>query len=899
MAAIAQPSFTSGEFAPSLYARVDLARYYTALKTCRNFIVRPYGGVTNRPGTRFCTEIKNSAKRVRLIDFIFSSSQAYVLEVGEGYIRFIQNGAYVSVDDIPVEVVTPYLENDLAVLNYVQSLDVMTICHSGYKQRQLSRLSATSWTLSEFSNTSGPFLDINVDTGKTMSVTGGQVGTVTLVSNWDIFTADAVGRLLYLEADSNVQSESVRRWEVQKEITVNEIRRGGTSYYKALANGTTGTVRPSTLDGLEYDGDPGVPWQYQHSGYGIARITSVTDARHAVVTVLSLIPDTLVNVTFSKSITGAVAYGYSGFDPPVDAYVIVHCEAHDFATGNTVTISGVSGLTTLNATWTITVVDANYFRVTINTDQTYTSGGTAAKTLSATASYKWAFEAWGGEQGYPAAAIYHQQRQVFGGSTARPQTVWESRTAGFADFGQSNPILDDDAITFDLNSRRANEIRHFVGLRELVALTNEGAWVIKKDQNSPVPLVDFQGKGGASHVPPVVVGQKALFVMEKGGSIRSMGYFFESDSYEGKDLTMTGSHLLFNKTVREWAFQEVPFSTVWIVMDDGGLLGLTYMPEHDVVGWHRHDTDGLFESICSIPEGNEDSVYAVVKRTIGGQTKRYIERFSSRFFADIKDAFFVDSGLTYDGRGTVTIASVDIDLTAVQWHLSGAVDWLYTETMGFISDTNLFTGSGDVNDVMIATAADGTLLRLTITEYVSATVVKVQPSKTVPVELRGTVTGIQFARNTFGGLAHLEGKTVAVMADGNVQAQQVVTDGSITLESPATVVHVGLPYDSDFETLDLNVQGQSMQDKVKNVRSVTLIVEDTRGLQAGPDADHLLGIMPMMSGQYGTPVSSETGTIKANIISDWSEGGRVFVRQSNPLPATILAAIPEVAIGGA
>src|SRR5512133_3637885 len=92
---IVQSSFTSGEIAPSLYGRVDFARYYTGLKTCRNFIVRQFGGVTNRPGSRFIAEQKDMSKRVRLVPFVFNSSQSYVLEFGHLYMRIIKDGGVI------------------------------------------------------------------------------------------------------------------------------------------------------------------------------------------------------------------------------------------------------------------------------------------------------------------------------------------------------------------------------------------------------------------------------------------------------------------------------------------------------------------------------------------------------------------------------------------------------------------------------------------------------------------------------------------------------------------------------------------------------------------------------------------------------------------------------------
>lgn len=891
--AISQPSFTTGELSPSLYGRVDLARYYTALKTCRNFIVQPYGGVINRPGTRFVREVKDSARAVRLIDFVFSSDQTYAIELGHLYLRFYSGGGIVvypvghASAGQPVEVSTPWVEADLPKIKFTQSADVMTLCHPSYAPRQLSRLSHESWTLTEFDTTGGPFLDINVDTSKTLYASV-VTGDVTLTSAAGIFTAEMVGRLLYIE---QAPDSSTSRWEVAKAVIVNDIRRSGSSYYQAVNSGTTGTVSPSTLEGTENDGDPGVLWRYLHSGFGIVKVIGFTSATQVSGTVVTRLPDSVVTGGLNKTITGVVAGTPYDPGPPIvpAGNARVTCPAHGFTNGDSVTISGVVGMTGINGTAQIIVVDANMFDLSgVTGSGTYESGGTAVKTLAGTNTYKWAVEAWGGEQGYPAATIYHQQRQAFAGSAARPHTIWESRVAGYNDFGQSNPLLDDDAITFDLASLRMNEVRHFVGLDDLIVLTSEGAWAIIKEQGNILPAANFQGRGGASHVPPVVVGQRVLFVLDKGGAVRSLGYFFESDSYEGRDLTITAAHLLFGKQVVSWAYQETPFACVWMVMSDGDLLGLTYMPDQEVVGWHRHDVSGVCESVCSVSEGSEDAVYLVVKRTVNGQVKRYVERFGNRFHTDIRDAYFVDSGLSYDGRG----AGDGLTFT-----LTTAGGWTYQDTLTFTVDASYFTGVSDVGDVIVLTDAEGEAIRLTIIEYVSATVVKVLANRTVPAEFQAIPnSGFDLSRDTFTGLGHLEGQTVAILADGNVAPPAVVTAGTISIDQPATVVHAGLPITADLETLDINIQGQSIQDKVKNIGSVTLLVEKTRGLLAGTDADHLLEVKPQMSGTYNLPVDEVTGPMDINIISDWSRGGRVFLRQEGPLPATVLAAIPHVAV---
>lgn len=803
---VIQSSFSSGELSPSLYGRVDFNRYYTGLKTCRNFIVRQYGGVSNRPGTRFVGEPKNSgSKAVRLIPFQFSTVQTYVLEFGDYYMRIIMqdsvtglSGYVESAPGVPVEVVTIYPESSLFMLKFTQSFDVLTITHVDYPSQQLSRTSHSAWAFAAFDNVNGPFKDVNTDTSKTVS-TNATTGSITVTSNADIFTSDMVGLIFYMEADPNAQAVSVRKWEVSKTIAINDVRRAGSNYYKALTSGTSGTVRPTVLEGVENDGDPGVTWQYQHSGFGIVLITGFTSTKVVTGTVLKTLPETLVTSTTSKTITNAVA-GVST--------VTVTSAAHSFASGETITISGVVGMTSLNATWQVTVIDANTYTVPLITVQVYTSGGTAVKTLTASASYRWALEAWGSADKYPGTVSYFQQRQLFAGSTGRPQTFWMSTVAGYTDFSVSIPVIDSDAANYTLASREVHEIRHAIDLTKLILFTSGGIWVVAGNSDgvvTPAAInVKKQVNEGVSHIPPLVVGSEALYVTDKSGQIKSVGYNFQKDSFLGIDLTVMSSHLFEGHEVVSWAFQQVPFSCAWVVRDDGVLLCLTYLSEQEVIGWSRHDTDGLYEDVCVISEGNEDAVYVVVKRTIGGVARRFVERMANRYFSTIADAFFVDCGLTYDS----TPATV------------------------------------------------------------------------------------------FTGLDHLEGKTVSILADGAVHSQQVVSSGSVTLDFAASVVHIGLPYTSDVATLDLSIPNSGLLTKKKLVNEVTILLQDSVGLYAGADYDHLIPYQQRQSETYGQPIQPMTGQAEIRIASTWSKGGSLVIRQSNPLPITVLAVVPEVTAGG-
>ena len=147
MAQLIQRSFTSGELAPSLYARADLEKYRTGLALCQNFFIRSQGGAYSRPGFRFVDEVGDSSRRARLIPFSFSTEQTYVLVFEHMTLRFIQDGAYVMNGGSPYEIATPYSEDELSRLTYTQSADVMTICHPEHDPRDLNRLGQTNWEL--------------------------------------------------------------------------------------------------------------------------------------------------------------------------------------------------------------------------------------------------------------------------------------------------------------------------------------------------------------------------------------------------------------------------------------------------------------------------------------------------------------------------------------------------------------------------------------------------------------------------------------------------------------------------------------------------------------------------------------------------------------------------------
>ncbi len=274
-----------------------------------------------------------------------------------------------------------------------------------------------------------------------------------------------------------------------------------------------------------------------------------------------------------------------------------------------------------------------------------------------------------------------------------------------------------------------------------------------------------------------------------------------------------------------------------------------------------------------------------------------------REFTDILDAKFLDSSLTYDGRNTGTQTMT----------ISGGTNWDQDETLTLTSSEIFFSALEIGNEIWI-TGGDDLVYRCAITAFTSDYVVSVIPVRTIPITsgLRNTAT-TDWARavNTISGLDHLEGEDVSVFADGYVVANPnnddydilTVASGTITLQQCYSVVHVGLPYLSDIETLDIDSQNsETLINKNKVISGIDMDVQDTRGIFAGPkppsdDSDDpmegLTEVKIREAEDYGEPTDLFNGTMEINIQPEWNSNGRVFIRQIDPLPMTILSIAPS------
>jgi hypothetical protein len=777
-----QPSFSRGEIGPELAARADISAYQTGLAKCVNFIVSPYGGVMNRPGTMFVAQTAGN-EAARLIRFKFNFSDTYAIEFTHLKMRLYRNGGLVLNSagpsiGLPFELVTPFTRDDLQGLSYTQSADVMDIVHPNHKPQKLKRFAHDNWTIAPVS------LVPSIAAPATATATADPGGSSTVTQGWR-YQITAV-----LDDGSQAIEESLPA--TSNAITVKIDNLKATSAWAAVAGATYYNVYKDNAGAGIY-------------GF-IGRATSVSFTDNNITPVKTDTPPT-------------------GTDPFVGA-------------GN-----------------------------------------------------------------YPRAVGYFQQRLAYASTDNKPQTLWFSRTGVFTNFGYSFPLKDDDAITWTIASTEVNKISHLTPLRSLMTFTDGAEWIIQGQAGgftSKTINGDPQTYNGIGTLRPLVLNDTALYAQERGRTVTAFGYSLQSDGFTGSDISVLSPQMLQDYGLVDWDYQQVPYSIVWGARADGDMIGITYMAEQQVIGWHRHVTDGKVISVCSVPEGRQDVLYICVERQIEGATLRYVERMAERQLHRylgkplVNYSWFVDCGLRYDGTNN----------TAETMTVTGGTNWKYPEPLTVTSSNVARFSAGDIGDAIQYVAQLGAEpVRMLITGYTSGAVVTVRPIGTVPVAIRGAAfTNWAIARDTISGLGHLEGRKVVILSDGNVINGQTVTGGSVAINSPGAVVLVGLPYECEIQTLEVNIpNSETLSDKAKIIKAVTAVVLETRGGYYGrsnSEAD-LWEFKPRQeSDDYG-PIQTLTGKATQIITDGWSGNGQITVVQRDPLPINILALIPRLDAGGA
>ena len=613
-------AFGGGELTPEMFGQISDSKFQTGLAKCRNFRVLPHGPVQNRAGFEFVREVKDSSKRVRLLPFTYSTTQTMVLEVGENYFRFHTQGATLLSGSTPYEVASPYAEANLFGLRYVQSSDILTLVSTLYPPAELRRGGALSWTLPTI------------------------VFAATLVAPTALVVTRTLGDTpgtptTHRYAVTSVASNNIDESLVSIEAAPSESQ----AAISAVTQANPGVITTAAEHKLAVGDAVVITGVVGMTGLNLAGLKVATKPSATTLTV------SLNDVPVDTS-------GFGAYTSGGEISMSTGVKNNLFDTGASNSIRWVAAADALryniykfsNGLWgylgqasgTVFVDDS----ITPDISKTPPEANNP-------------FQAAGD---YPGAVTYFEQRRVFGGTINKPQNLWMSRTGTESNMTYSIPQRDDDAIELRVAAREANTVRHLMPLASLIALTSSaelrvGDGSALTPSNTPIKTQSAIGCGEAQ---PVLVNNNIIYPAARGGHAREMAYSWQGGGYVTGDLSLRAPHLFDGMTIVDMAFSKAPYPIVWMVSSDGKLLGLTYVPEQQIGAWHWHDTDGLFESVAVVAEGDEDVLYAVVRRTIGGVQKRYVERMRPRPFATQADCFFVDSGLTYTGAATTTISGL-------------------------------------------------------------------------------------------------------------------------------------------------------------------------------------------------------------------------------------------------
>ena len=595
---ISQLAFTTGEVSPDVSSRFDLEQYKSALLEAENVVIRPYGAVAKRQGSQYVGQVKYSDKPTRLFEFTTNTNNSFMLEFGDKYIRVWNYGIYTG-----IEVTTPFTSDILFDLNCNQSGDVMFICSGKYPIQTLSRYSDTDWRMSTYKLTEQPYDEINTDNGHTLTVNGD-----TITSTKDLFTQDMVGSVIqiayYVEAVHTKSAGEVVEKKVKRYMQAQTIEKtySNINYnvgafstdtelsWKFTTHGTwEGTVK------LQISNNDGQTWK------DYRMYTSKND----------------YNVTDTGKIEAGARLKY----------------VSDIKSGSVNCDLSIMPFTQYGIVEIKSVTDAKNAKVNVLNG-----------IKEGEPSYQWKLGSWNRGRGYPKLCTFYQDRFVVAATDSKPNFIWFSRTGDYPNFGVEKvegTITDDSAITLPVINRKMCEIRHLVPANDLIILTSGNEWIVRGDKTiTPTNCnLKTQTQRGALSCEPQFIGNRCVFVQERGGTVRDMGYSYESDNYTGQDLTLFVKTLVKGHLAVTSAYAQDPDSIIYYVRDDGQLNCLTYIPEQKVYGWSHFVTNGKYRYVESVAEGEQDTIYFVVDRVINNKSVKCIERSIPLYTEDNSDVF--------------------------------------------------------------------------------------------------------------------------------------------------------------------------------------------------------------------------------------------------------------------
>jgi len=662
-------SFSAGELTPSMGGRVDIGKYQIGAELMENMFSEIYGSASNRSGTKFIAETKNNDEAY-IKQFKFSSDDIYGLVFTPLTLRFLFNGEFVQFGGGDYEIATPWTDWDtIRQLTFSQSADVMWICSPAQiAVQELKRFTETNWTLTNL-----------VDTPDT------DLKPASLAA-----TMDFNGVLGKLEQTYVL----------------------GTPYLEVRVK--TVSDRPKGVGSLIIGAEvvPYVSWKESAGVYTFTPATTWTPlANHPIND----------DVTIGRQSRSYVVTGIKDGQESLQSAAATLFTPYDIVESDPVVLTWIAGATAPDS--------YNIYRE--EQGEYYWIGTTRALTFSDTGLDWDEGTAPPGDSILPGnkylrCVAMFQQRLMFANSVdtgeLKQNSIWASQTGIFNDFSKSFIAKDTDGFERTLDSGEVNEIRHLIQIgNKLIALTSGGTWSIGSADsvsfNLDTVTASYQGDiSGSKYARPLIVQNDVMVVQDKGQVISPLTYNLDQDGYVSNDVSIWSKHLFDGHEIVDWCYQKSPSSIIWMVREDGIMIGLTYLKEQEVWAFHQHNTgkrvdgaDTITDKILSVESisnaaDNVDDVFMCVEREINSVTKRYVEKMVKRNATNGLgvDTWFVDCGASYAGSPTSTLTGLS--------HLEGrevvGLGWLNGEKVGTIGGT-VTGGSVDISPAVIENAIIG------------------------------------------------------------------------------------------------------------------------------------------------------------------------------------------------
>jgi hypothetical protein len=660
-----QATFSRGEIDPELADRPDLELYRAGLALCENFVTLKRGGVRRRGGTRYLGEVKNSAVGAWLLPFDFGNGQSYALEFGDYYFRVHTTSGRVG----SVEVATPYSIAVVSELAITQSTDTLFVAGGGVRPQALKRLGETSWTIEPMQFKDGPFLPVNITaTSLRPAGTGSPVPTMTsnTAPSGAVITAAATANdykmFNPLDQGSFLVGEFATGWCLYQFPAPRVI-----DAYQLQAPNNNGTTDKMPSKWVLVGSNDAVNWTVLDSRSGETTWRSSEWRGYEFVNQTAY-----VYYRFNFSEGG----GASGTGVAINS-ILFHERGENQSgmivdASSTVGVNGGAGFVAEDVGRHIRILasDGRWRWLKITEVQTATrvlaqlyGQSIIPQEIGAERIASWRLGAWSERTGWPRKVGWHKSRLALAATTEEPQTIWESQTEDFTNFTVSQPLVASDAVTVGILSGQVNEIQWIADDASLVVGTSKAIRTIgKATENDPYgpdnveqsPATNF----GASNIPPVKIGSVLLYFGRFGTDLRELVYDIQSNGRVSQAISEVQSHM-FLAGMKGACYQQYPSSIVWMWDANGKVYGLTYEREQEVFGMHSHDFGGVVECMISLPGHGVDEIWMIIRRTIGGQQKRYIEIMQAPFRAlPIGQAWHLDSALRYQGAPVNTVSGL-------------------------------------------------------------------------------------------------------------------------------------------------------------------------------------------------------------------------------------------------